>query len=189
MNWTLLGDGQHTIRVYDDGAQFAQAMFYVVTLGAEFLSGLSGVCVLQDFPHRGTTITLDWSESEQRFVIGSVDVGSGSSGGGGGGPLSSSSGGTSSGSSSGGTSSTSSGGSSSGGSSGGGTSSSSSGGSSSGGSSSGGSSSGGSSSGGPIDTTCHPGSGCCSFHGGVQGCTSVAVVCNDGQNSPTCTPP
>jgi hypothetical protein len=152
MNWTLLGDGQHTIRVYDDGAQFAQAMFYVVTLGAEFLYGLSGVCVLQDFPHRGTTITLDWSESEQRFVIGSVEVGNGSSGGGGGGPLSSSSsGGTSSGSSSGGTSSTSSGGSSSGGSS----SSSSSGGTSS---SSGGTSSGGSSSGGGIDTTCHPGS-------------------------------
>src|SRR5262249_45662993 len=79
MNWNLLGTGWHTIRVYDDGVKFAEAMFYVVTFGEEFLSGVNGVCVLKNFPHAGTTITLDWDESEQRFVLGSVEENSGGS--------------------------------------------------------------------------------------------------------------
>lgn len=30
-------------------------------------------------------------------------------------------------------------------------------------------------------------SGCCSWHGGVAGCSGTSVVCNDGTYSPTCT--
>jgi len=30
-------------------------------------------------------------------------------------------------------------------------------------------------------------SGCCSWHGGVAGCSGSSVVCNDGTYSPTCT--
>src|SRR5262245_58389611 len=41
-NWNLVGDGQHTIKVFDNGQQFAQATFTVKTLGHEYLSGLSG---------------------------------------------------------------------------------------------------------------------------------------------------
>lgn len=29
--------------------------------------------------------------------------------------------------------------------------------------------------------------GCCSWHGGVCGCSGSTVVCCDGQNSPSCT--
>lgn len=30
-------------------------------------------------------------------------------------------------------------------------------------------------------------SGCCSWHGGVSGCSGGRVVCNDGSFSPSCT--
>lgn len=30
-------------------------------------------------------------------------------------------------------------------------------------------------------------SGCCSWHGGVQGCSGSRVTCNDGTLSPSCT--
>jgi len=29
--------------------------------------------------------------------------------------------------------------------------------------------------------------GCCSWHGGVSGCSSGRIVCNDGTYSPSCT--
>jgi hypothetical protein len=29
--------------------------------------------------------------------------------------------------------------------------------------------------------------GCCSWHGGVAGCSGSSVVCNDGTYSPSCT--
>lgn len=29
--------------------------------------------------------------------------------------------------------------------------------------------------------------GCCSWHGGVRGCSGGTVVCNDGTYSPSCT--
>src|SRR5215468_3727102 len=35
-NWYFAGDGQHTIKVFDNGAQFAEATFTVTTLGQEF---------------------------------------------------------------------------------------------------------------------------------------------------------
>ena len=30
-------------------------------------------------------------------------------------------------------------------------------------------------------------SGCCSWHGGVSGCSNGQIVCNDGTYSPSCT--
>ena len=30
-------------------------------------------------------------------------------------------------------------------------------------------------------------SGCCSWHGGVSGCSGGRIVCNDGTYSPSCT--
>ena len=30
-------------------------------------------------------------------------------------------------------------------------------------------------------------SGCCSWHGGVDGCSGGRIVCNDGSYSPSCT--
>jgi hypothetical protein len=66
-NWNLVGAGQHTIRVFDNGAQFAEATFTVATFGTEFLSEASGTCVLPNFA--GFTVVTQWQESLQNFAI------------------------------------------------------------------------------------------------------------------------
>jgi hypothetical protein len=66
-NWNLVGAGQHTIRVFDNGAQFAEATFTVATCGTEFLSGARGTCVLPNFV--GFTVVTQWQESLQNFAI------------------------------------------------------------------------------------------------------------------------
>jgi hypothetical protein len=68
-NWNLIGDGQHTIRVFDNGVQFAQAAFRVATLQTEFLEGASGRYRLNDFPEAGLSVVVRWDESLQNFVI------------------------------------------------------------------------------------------------------------------------
>jgi hypothetical protein len=50
-NWNRLGDGQHTVRVFDNGVQFGQATFTVTTLGAEFLRGVTGSAFVLQFPN------------------------------------------------------------------------------------------------------------------------------------------
>ena len=68
-NWSNLGDGTHTVVVYDTGVEFARATFRVTTLGQEFLRGARKTVTVQDFPHSGTTTVLEWEESSQNFVI------------------------------------------------------------------------------------------------------------------------
>jgi hypothetical protein len=65
-NWNLTGDGQHTIRLFDDGQQFAGATFTVTTLGQEFVSGASATC---NTTIVNKTVTLSWQESQQNFAI------------------------------------------------------------------------------------------------------------------------
>lgn len=69
INWNLFGSGTHTVRVLADGAQFGSATFAVTTLGAEFLSGKSGTFVLNDFPMAGQSITIQWQEASQNFIV------------------------------------------------------------------------------------------------------------------------
>ena len=69
INWNLLGNGEHTIRALADDVEFASTTFSVVTLGAEFLSGLSGEFTLTDFPEAGTNTLIRWEESAQNFVV------------------------------------------------------------------------------------------------------------------------
>jgi hypothetical protein len=69
MNWNLLGDAEHTLQVFADGALFGSATFRVSTLGTEFLAGASGVVTVEDFPEPGQSVTLQWQESMQNFVI------------------------------------------------------------------------------------------------------------------------
>ena len=66
INWNLAGNGSHTIRLYDNGVQFAQATFTVTTLGTEFLTGQSGSTTLN---FAGKSVTLTWQENQQNFVI------------------------------------------------------------------------------------------------------------------------
>lgn len=68
-NWNLSGDGMHTIRAFADGVEFGSATFSVQTLGAEFLTGLTGSVIVQDFPETGKNVGLEWQQSSQNFVI------------------------------------------------------------------------------------------------------------------------
>ena len=41
----------------------------MTTLGVEFLQGMQGETVVEDFPSRGETVRLIWQESSQNFVM------------------------------------------------------------------------------------------------------------------------
>ena len=72
-NWNLLGDGEHEIVALADGAEVDRATVRVTTLGAEFVRGIEGVCVAEDFPSPGETVTLAWQEAQQNFVITGIE--------------------------------------------------------------------------------------------------------------------
>ncbi len=69
LNWNEFGDGEHTVRALADGEEFGRATFTVTTLGETFLAGASGVYRLPDFPEPDTTVTVEWQEASQNFVI------------------------------------------------------------------------------------------------------------------------
>ena len=73
VNWNLLGGGEHTVAVLADGVEVGWATIRVTTLGEEFARGLAGECVVEDFPGPGETVTLEWQESQQNFVITRMD--------------------------------------------------------------------------------------------------------------------
>ncbi|MBL8259538.1 MAG: hypothetical protein JNM60_07005 [Candidatus Competibacteraceae bacterium] len=68
-NWNTLGGGNHTLKAFADGAEFASVGFTVTTLGVEFLQGASGEYDLPNFPRPGKSVTVRWSEPHQNFVI------------------------------------------------------------------------------------------------------------------------
>lgn len=69
INWNLLGDGNHTVRLYDNGVQFAESSFDVVTFGTTFLRGASKTKHMVDFPQVDEGTTLQWQEGLQTFTI------------------------------------------------------------------------------------------------------------------------
>ena len=68
-NWGNLGDGTHTVVVYDDGEEFASSTFTVTTPGTDFLLGASKRVTVEDFPEPGDTAVLEWNQSTQHFEI------------------------------------------------------------------------------------------------------------------------
>lgn len=68
-NWNRLGDGTHTVQLFDNGTLFTNATFTVATLGQEFLRGASGRYLIPNFPVMGTSTIIRWQESAQNFVI------------------------------------------------------------------------------------------------------------------------
>src|SRR5262249_8568502 len=68
-NWNLDGNVRHTIRVFDDGFEFAEASFSVATFGTEFLRGASGIYLVPNFPKTGKEAIIEWEENLQNFVI------------------------------------------------------------------------------------------------------------------------
>ena len=68
-NWNLLSDGEHEVVALVDGVELGRATVTVTTLGAEFLRGAEGECMVEDFPAMGRTVTLEWQQTSQNFVI------------------------------------------------------------------------------------------------------------------------
>ncbi len=72
-NWNLLGNGEHMVVAKADGVELGRATAQVTTLGQEFLQGAEGECVVADFPMPGETVTLEWLEAAQNFVITGIE--------------------------------------------------------------------------------------------------------------------
>ena len=76
-NWNRLGAGEHTVVALVDGVELGRATVTVTTVGAgaeeEFLRGAEGECVVADFPMLGETVTLEWQQNSQNFVITDVE--------------------------------------------------------------------------------------------------------------------
>jgi hypothetical protein len=68
-NYALLGDGDHTLRLYDDGVEFAASTFSVKTLGEGFVDGLSGSFRVADFPAAGDSVVISWQQERQGFGL------------------------------------------------------------------------------------------------------------------------
>ena len=72
-NWNQLGDGEHVAVAYADGVRIAESVFWVTTLGEEFVRGAVGECVVEDFPGLDQLVTLEWQQNSQNFVITDVE--------------------------------------------------------------------------------------------------------------------
>jgi hypothetical protein len=75
-NYALLGDGDQTLRLYDDGVEFAASNFSVQTLGAPFVRDLSGDYLLRDFPEAGDEAVIEWQQGKQGFGVVLSETGS-----------------------------------------------------------------------------------------------------------------
>ena len=56
-----------------DGEELGRATVRVTTLGAEFVRDVEGECTVEDFPMLGETVTLEWQQNSQNFVITDVE--------------------------------------------------------------------------------------------------------------------
>ena len=72
-NWNRLGDGEHDVVAYVDDEELGRATVTVTTLGHEFLRGAEGECLVDDFPLPGETVTLEWQQNSQNFVVTAVE--------------------------------------------------------------------------------------------------------------------
>ena len=68
-NWNLLGEGEHKVVAFVDGIELDRATVTVTTLGMEFVRDVTGTCEAEDFPTLGETVTLEWQQTSQNFVI------------------------------------------------------------------------------------------------------------------------
>ena len=68
-----LGGGEHDGVAFVDDMEFGRATVRVTTLGVEFLRDVAGECEVADFPLRGETVTLEWQQRSQNFVITDVE--------------------------------------------------------------------------------------------------------------------
>ena len=69
VNWSLFDAGAKTIRLMQNGEEVASRDFSTIAFGREFISGASGMCSIGDFPTAGESATVEWDETQQRFVV------------------------------------------------------------------------------------------------------------------------
>ncbi len=70
VNWSLFDAGPKTIRLIQNGEEVGAARdFSTIAFGREFISGASGMCSVGDFPTAGESATVEWDETQQRFVV------------------------------------------------------------------------------------------------------------------------
>lgn len=67
--WGLLGHGPHRARTFIDGVVVSDITFQVSGLDEPFVKGLEGVYELPDFSGPGESVTVQWSEADQNFII------------------------------------------------------------------------------------------------------------------------
>ena len=72
-NWNLLGEGEHEVVAFVDGEELGRATVRVTTLGVEFVRDVEGECTVEDFPMLGETVTLEWQQNSQNFVVTDVE--------------------------------------------------------------------------------------------------------------------
>ena len=72
-NWNLLGEGAHEVVAFVDGEELGRATVRVTTLGVEFVRDVEGECTVEAFPMLGETVTLEWQQNSQNFVITDVE--------------------------------------------------------------------------------------------------------------------
>ena len=62
---------------YVDDEELGRATVRVTTVGEgaeeEFLRGAEGECVVEDFPMPGETVTVEWQQNSQNFVITAIE--------------------------------------------------------------------------------------------------------------------
>lgn len=68
-NWNTLGDGVYGVRVETEDGRVGWNPVAVATLGQEYRRGLQGQWELDGFPDPHSSVTVEWSEALQNFVI------------------------------------------------------------------------------------------------------------------------
>lgn len=68
-NWNLLREGEHIVRVFADGEEFAWSRVRVTTLGEEFARELAGRATFEDFLVEGQAVAVEWQEALQNFTM------------------------------------------------------------------------------------------------------------------------
>ena len=75
VNWAEFGAGAHEVVALVDGVELSRATVTVTLVDATepFVRGLTQRVEVADFPTPEETVTLEWQEAQQNFVITGVD--------------------------------------------------------------------------------------------------------------------
>ncbi len=71
VNWAEFGAGEHEVVALVDGVELSRATVVVTVVDETepYVRGLAKRVEVEDFPQPGETVTLEWQQSQQNFVI------------------------------------------------------------------------------------------------------------------------